>query len=213
MNREAICQQLIVLGFGGHARSVADVAVAIGYKSLVFVDEQARKGEMFLGFPVLKSFTPSYDDVWHAFPASGKDFVRQTQIALIQQNSWQLVSLIAPSATLGLGCSVGDGVFVGQQAHIGPMASIEEGCIINTGAVVEHEAVVGDYCHVSINAVIAGRARIGSKVFIGAGATVLDGLSIAEGVTIGGGCLVNHSILEAGVYVGVPARLAHARTF
>ena len=207
MNREASNKQLIVLGFGGHARSVADVAIAMVYETLVFVDEHAREGEMYLDFPVLKSFTPHDSKAWCAFPASGNGLVRQAQTKLIEQQGWQLVSLLAPSATLGVGCAVSDGVFVGQQTHIGPMAKVGRGSIINTGAVVEHECSVGEWAHVSVNATMAGRSRLGDFSMLGAGATVIDGLSVAGHVTVGAGAVVHKPIDVAGVYVGVPSRL------
>ncbi len=207
MNREASNKQLIILGFGGHARSVADVAIAMGYATLVFVDEHARVGEMFLDFPVLKSFTPHDPKAWCAFPASGNGLVRQKQSELIEQQGCQLVSLIAPSATLGVACSLGDGVFVGQQAHIGPMAKVGRGSIINSGAVVEHECSVGEWAHVSVNATMAGRSCLGDFSMLGAGATVIDGLSVVGHVTVGAGAVVHKPIDVAGVYVGVPSRL------
>lgn len=206
MSREATCEKLIVLGFGGHARSVADIALALGYKTLVFVDQQAREGEMFLDFAVLKSFTPDDPSAWCAFPASGDGLVRQAQTELIKQHGWQHVSLIAPSATLGVGCKVGDCVFVGQQAHIGPMAKVGRGSIINSGAVVEHECAVGEWAHVSVNATMAGRSRLGDFSMLGAGATVIDGLSVVGHVTVGAGAVVHKPIDVAGVYVGVPSR-------
>jgi sugar O-acyltransferase (sialic acid O-acetyltransferase NeuD family) len=205
MNREAPSQQLIILGFGGHARSVADVALVLGYKSLVFVDEQAREGEIFLNFPVFKSFTPDEPKDWCAFPASGNSSVRQAQTELIEQQGWQLVSLIAPSATLGIGCKVGNGVFVGQQAHIGPMAKVGRGSIINTGAVVEHECNVGEWTHISVNATMAGRTSLGDFSMLGAGSTVIDGLDVASNVTIGAGAVVIKNIRFSGIYVGAPA--------
>jgi UDP-N-acetylbacillosamine N-acetyltransferase len=206
MKRKSSNQQLIVLGYGGHARSVADVALALGYKSLVFVDEQAREGEMFLDFPVLKSFEPEYPKAWCAFPASGNGFFRQSQTEFIQQQGWQLISLIAPSSSLGVGCKIGDGVFVGQQAHIGPMANVGTGSIVNSGAVVEHDCTVGEWAHVSVNATMAGRSSLGDYSMLGAGATVIDRINIAPKIMIGAGALVIKNLSESGTYVGMPAK-------
>ena len=36
---------LLIMGCGGHARSVADIALHIGFKELLFVDHGARAGE------------------------------------------------------------------------------------------------------------------------------------------------------------------------
>ena len=45
--------RLYVLGIGGHARSVADAAVAAGFPDILLVDAAARPGETFAGFPSL----------------------------------------------------------------------------------------------------------------------------------------------------------------
>lgn len=204
---------LYVLGVGGHARSVLDVALSVGVKDFVFVDANAAEGEYLLGFPVLAAMPDSLSAGWAVFPAAGANKRRAAQVDQALREGWQLTTLVSPLASLGVGAEIESGCFIGHHAHIGPMAQIGTACIINTGAVVEHEAIVGDFCHVSVNAVMAGRTRIGRAVMIGAGATVLDGLSVADGVTIGGGGLVHRSISEAGVYVGVPARpVAASRT-
>ncbi|WP_342131813.1 NeuD/PglB/VioB family sugar acetyltransferase [Hydrogenophaga sp. OTU3427] len=204
---------LCVLGFGGHARSVLDVALSAGVKDFFFVDTNAAEGESLLGFPVLAAMPDSLPAGWAVFPAAGANERRAGQVDGALRAGWPLATLVSPLASLGVGATIESGCFIGHHAHIGPMARIGTGCIINTGALVEHEAVVGDFCHVSVNAVMAGRTRIGRAVMIGAGATVLDGLSVADGVTIGGGGLVHRSISEAGVYVGVPARpVAASRT-
>lgn len=201
------CQGLLVLGFGGHARSVADVALATGVQTLLFVDEHARDGEQFLGFPVQRAFSGGLPDGWLCMPAAGDNRRRQAQVAAARQAGWQLATLIAPTATLGVGAQVAAACLVAQHAHIGPMARVGEGSIINTGAVVEHECLIGDYVHVSVNTTIAGRCRIGDRCFIGAGATVIDGKTVAADVMVGAGGVIVCSTDQPGTYVGVPARL------
>jgi len=44
---------LLILGFGGHARSVADVALSSGMPCLRFYDVSARVGEQFNDFPAI----------------------------------------------------------------------------------------------------------------------------------------------------------------
>jgi len=197
---------LVILGFGGHARSVADVAMAAGISDFRFVDANARSGETFLDFPVVAELGQDIPAGWGVFPAAGDNRYREEQILTINRAGWNLVSLVAPTATIGPGCSIGPGSFVGHHAHIGPMAKIGSGCIINTGAVIEHECEVGSFSHVSVNATLAGRSRIGEQVMLGAGATAIDGIAIADRVVIGAGGVVTRSILEQGVYVGVPVR-------
>lgn len=206
MNQAVKNKQLIILGFGGHARSVADVALSTGYESLVFVDDHARVGEMFLGFPILKCFKTQEPKAWCAFAASGDGSIRKNQTEFIKENNWHQISLIAPSATRGVGSLVADCVFVGHHAHIGPMATVGMGSIVNSGAVVEHECEVGEWAHVSVNATMAGRSKLGAFSMLGAGATIIDGVEITSQVTIGAGAVAHKSIDKAGVYTGVPAK-------
>jgi sugar O-acyltransferase (sialic acid O-acetyltransferase NeuD family) len=201
-------KKLAIMGFGGHARSIADVALACGYTELLFVDENAGPDENFLGHRVVSHFDAREKDTsWYdAFAASGDNVRRSEQCGTIEQLGLTLVSLISPIASVGVGSLVAPGCFVGHHAHIGPMAKIGRACIINTGAIVEHESYVGDYSHVSVNATMAGRSKLGAFSMLGAGATIIDGLSVIDGVTIGAGAVVNCSIEIRGTYVGIPAR-------
>lgn len=201
-----IAQKLVILGFGGHARSVADVALSLGYNALCFIDANARLGEQFLGHPVLPEWECVDIEIADFFVASGDNEQRKRLCQKLVHQQQRLVSLVSPSATIGAGSEINPGTFVGHQAHIGPMAKIGQGCIINTAAVVEHECLVGDFSHVSINAALAGRSKIGQHVMIGAGATVIDGVSITDSVVVGAGAVVVASIETPGTYVGVPAR-------
>ena len=196
-------QSLIIFGFGGHARSVADVALACGYSALCFVEPNAQDGELFLEHPVHKELP------YHAgtcFFAAGDSELRKNQMKLIIEQDWKIETLIAPSATRCTGASIQVGAFVGHHAHIGPMAKIGVGCIINTAAVIEHECEVGDFSHVSVNTTLAGRVTIGRNVFVGASAVVKDKITIGDNITIGAGAVVVDNLLEPGIYVGIPAK-------
>jgi sugar O-acyltransferase (sialic acid O-acetyltransferase NeuD family) len=197
---------LVILGFGGHARSVADVALSVGFNSLLFVDKNAKDGETFLGFTVRKEIYGAIPQGWECMPATGDNRLRQEQVLFVQSAGWPLATLVSGTATIGAGAEISPGCFVGRHAHIGPMAKVGAGCIINTGAVVEHECIVEDYTHVSVNSTLAGRSHLGKFVFLGTGATVIDGISIVDNVTIGAGGVVVESIGSPGTYVGVPAK-------
>lgn len=199
-------KKLVIMGFGGHARSVADVALACGYTQLLFVEPSARAHENFLGHPVIAQWNGSHGAGWDAFAASGDGRQRLQQCQEIARHGLPLVSLLSPLASLGAGSLMEAGCFVGHHAHIGPLARVGKACIVNTGAVVEHEASVGDYSHVAVNACIAGRSHIGAFCMLGAAATLINALSVTDGVRIGAGAVVCAAITMPGTYVGVPAR-------
>ncbi len=198
-------RSLVLLGCGGHARSVADVALSAGFGVLCLVDEQAREGESVLGFPV-RSHLPQHSGELEYFACAGENRRRLSQIHRLRAAELPLATVIAPTATIGLGAAVSPGCFVGHHAHVGPMARVGAGCILNTAAVVEHDCVLGECCHVSVHATVAGSSSLGDCVFLGAGGIVIDKISVAGDVTIGAGGVVIGRIERAGVYVGVPVR-------
>lgn len=193
---------LYVFGFGGHARSVADVAIAAGYQRIVFVDAGARAGETFAGFPSVTALTDPQPG-WLATVAVGDAAKRR---ALTDGLAVRLATLVAPTATVGVEAVLDDGVFIAHHAHVGPAARIGRGAIINTGAIVDHESVVGAFTHVAVGATVAGRCRIGANSMVGAGASVIDGVTIGDDVVVGAGATVVADIPEPGTYVGTPAR-------
>lgn len=199
--------RLVILGFGGHARSVAAVALANGIRSLLFVDENARENETFLDFPVIRQLTETISEGWSCIPAIGDNARRQKQLQFAQAAGLSLAKVVARSATIDVDARIAAGCFVGHHAHIGPQARIGSGTIINTGAIVEHESEVGEFSHVSVNAVVAGRSKLGDFVFLGAGATVINNISIGNNITIGAGSVVVSTLGLSGAYAGCPARL------
>jgi len=197
---------LLILGFGGHARSVGDVALDLGIGTLAFVEAGAREDEAFAGFPVLTTMPDALQEGWTVIPAAGNNADRQRQVGEISARTFAMDSLVSKRAYIGHGASVEPGAFIAHHGHVGPMAAIGRGVIINTAAVVDHETVIGDFAHIAVNATVAGRCRIGRLALVGAGATVIDHIRIADGVVIGAGSTVIDDITEPGLYVGCPAR-------
>jgi UDP-N-acetylbacillosamine N-acetyltransferase len=200
---------LVLLGCGGHAHSVADVALSAGYDRLWFVDEQAREEETCLGYPVQR-FLPTASDLSY-MPCAGDNRRRMVQLCQLRQAGLTLASVISPYATIGRGAELSPGCFAGHHSHIGPLARIGSGCIVNSAAVVEHDCVLGECCHVSVHATVAGRSVLGDCVFVGAGAVIVDGVSLVSDVTIGAGGVVAASIGHPGTYVGIPVRRLNGR--
>lgn len=202
---------LLILGFGGHARSVADVARDLGIAEMAFVDPGARAGQAFSGFPVFGAVPEPLPPGWTVFPAAGDNAVRQRQVEGAAAQGLLMEPLISRRAYVGLGATVLPASFIAHHAHIGPMATIARGALINTGAIVDHDSRVGEFTHIAVNATIAGGCNIGSLVFIGAGATVIHNVDIVNGVTVGAGSTVIDDITEPGVYVGSPVRRVEGR--
>lgn len=192
---------LIIIGCGGHARSVASVLLTNDPNiRITFIDKNARPDETILTFPV-QSEMPLATEAVHV--AIGDNSSRESWVA---GNAVDLVSVVSPRATVSSSAIIGDGAFIAHNSFLGPLTKIGKGNIINTGALVEHEVTIGDFCHVAPNSTVCGRSQIGDNVILGASCTVIDNISICDDVIVGANSTVISDIFKAGTYVGSPAR-------
>ena len=195
---------LLIFGASGHGRVVADAAIG-QWTTLLASDRNPARcvGELLPGIACqLPDAALAPDCAVHI--AIGHNGFREREVGLWQARP--LVKVLHRDATVSPLAHVGAGSFVAARAVLAPMARIGCACIVNHGAVVDHDVVLGDFCHVAPGAVLGGGVRLGHRVLIGAGATVLPGLSIADEVVVGAGAVVCSDLVEAGTYVGVPAK-------
>ncbi len=191
----------VIVGCGGHARSVADVILFNEPDAgIIFVDSNAKQGERIFSFPVVADFKITDEKVVLG--------IGDNNLRKIMYDKFQpcLSSIISNDVYQGVDSCVGLGTFIAQNVHIGPMVKVGDGCIINTHCVLDHEVYVGNFSHISVNAILSGKVKIGSNVFVGAGAVIKDGVKVCDDVVIGAGAVVVKDIEESGVYVGCPVR-------
>ena len=198
--------KLVIFGCGGHARSVADVAVTSGWEDIIFVDPKAQPEEKIMGFPVVNEYLGNTRENIDFFIGIGDNIQRASQFKRIIQSGFSPVNIISPTAYISKSAKLGCGIFVGNHAHIGPEAIIHDDSIINTHSVIEHECNIGFHVHIAIGALIAGRSKIGDFCFIGAGAIIRDGREVTSDTVIGAGGVVVTDIIEKGTYVGIPVK-------
>lgn len=192
--------KLVIIGASGHGKVAADIAEKMGYREIVFLDDNPNITQC-AGFPVVGPVSLARELDGDKFVAIGNNGVRQHIGSQLKT-----VSLIHPNAIISRRVTIGEGCVIMAGAVINSDAVIHNGCIINTCASVDHDCTVGAFSHISVGAHIAGTVEIGEKVWIGAGATVLNNLSICEGTIIGAGAVVTKNINESGTYVGIPCK-------
>jgi sugar O-acyltransferase (sialic acid O-acetyltransferase NeuD family) len=190
--------RLLVVGAGGHGRSVVEAAELSGLFEVVgFLDDSLPAGEAVWGAPVLgtvASIAHHRTAAHQAIVAIGNNAVREK---LMQQLAavgfgWATVvhprAIVAPSAVLGAGSSVMAGAIVGTEARLGM------GSIVNCGAVVDHHATVEDFGHLGVNASMAGGTVLGRGAWMQAGAALGYGVKVPSGVTLAPGEAVDSRI-------------------
>lgn len=202
---------LILVGGGGHCKSVIEAAESVGREIKGILDLPQYFGEDCLGYRVIgtDSNIPLYADECEFIVTLG--FIKNPEHrdalhCMIEDAGGKFGTVIASTAHVSKHAEIASGTVVLHNANINAGAKVGKGCIINTGANIEHDVTIGDYCHVSTGAMVNGDCIIGDSTFIGSGAVVANGVSVTDNVIIGAGAVVCSDINDSGTYVGVPAR-------
>lgn len=116
-------------------------------------------------------------------------------------------SVISPSAVIGTGSVVLQGVMIQTFVKIGSYV------ILNTRSSIDHDSEIGDFVHIAPGAVLCGRVKVGEGTLIGAGAVILPGVRIGRWAQVCAGAVVFRDVKDGGVVIGNPARLIKVENF
>jgi sugar O-acyltransferase (sialic acid O-acetyltransferase NeuD family) len=199
----------VVLGAGGHARSVVDVLERAGHRVVAVAgDAGGRAWHVEALETDLDALDRAAADALDVAVAIGSNPARTRLLGQVAERGLAAPAVVAATATVAPHARLGAGTVVLEHAHVGPAASLGTAVVVNTAAVVEHDCTVGDGVHVAPGAVLLGAASVGAGSLVGSGARVLPGVRVGAGVTVGAGAVVTEDVPDGSTVVGVPARRA-----
>lgn len=185
---------LLLLGCGGHARSLIDLIETEGQwriHGLVGLPEQVDTA--VLGYPVIGT-DADLPNLLVTCPAAvlaiGQlpDSARRQRLAsLLEQLGFQCPVLISPHAVVSRHARLGPGTVVAHGAIVNAGSEVGAHCILNSRSLIEHDVQLGDHCHVSTGALLNGGVSLGLGSFIGSGAMLREGLQLPAGTVISAG--------------------------
>jgi len=203
-------KNIILIGGGGHCKSVIDVIEGTDWKIYGILDIEKNVRKTVLGYSIIGT-----DEQIPEFVHKASFLVTVGQIKdaglrvklheKVLSAGGELAIIIASDAHVSNHSCVGKGTVIMHKAVVNAGAKIGKGCIINTMANIEHDAEIGDYCHISTGAMINGNCSVGSETFIGSGAVVSNGVSTIEHCIVATGAIVRKNITTSGIYAGNPA--------
>lgn len=205
-------KSLILIGGGGHCKSVIDVAESAGFNIKGILDIPELIGNSVLDYHIIGTDDQieEYKDdslfivtVGHIKDAS----IRIKLHNKITKAGGKLATIIASTAYVSKYSRIGEGTVIMHNAFINADVKIGRGCIINTFANIEHDSIIGDYCHISTGAMINGNCNVGDETFIGSQSVLSNGIDITSGCLIGAGSFVRKNITKKGIYSDNPATL------
>lgn len=201
-------EQIILLGCGGHACSVVDSIIQLGYYEIIgFIERENGKGIGFAEYSVIGTdhdlqaiYNAGVRNAFVTIGYLGKSNIREKVYSNLKQIGYHIPKIIDPSAILARGVQMEEGTYIGKRAVVNTNSYIGKMCIINTGAIVEHGNVIEDFSHVSVGSVLCGDVKLGKGTLIGANAAVIQGIHIGDNVIVGAGVTVRHHIESGRVY-------------
>lgn len=199
-------KNLILVGGGGHCKSVIDVAESAGFNIIGILDISKNIGKSVLRYKIIgtDSDIPSFINQAEFIIAVGFIKDPSTRIKLynkIKVAGGKLATIVASTAYVSKYATLGEGTVIMHQAVVNANAKVGSNCIINTFANIEHDVQIGDQCHISTGAMVNGGCKIGDRCFIGSQSVIANGKAICNDCIIGCGTSVLRDIDTNGVYI------------
>lgn len=205
-------QNLVIIGAGGLAREVYDLAnICYGntpdFRIKGFLSDGPSDIES-LGYPPVLAKVADYeimtDDVF--FCAIGKVQDRKKTVEIILSKGGKFISLIHPTAIISPSARIGDGVAIKAFCVLSNEVVVEDFVYLQSSVIMGHDVHIGRYCQVNSFSFFAGYARVHDLVTINAGARVIQNVVIEEQSVVGVGSVVLKRVKKGTTVFGNPAR-------
>ncbi|OON98152.1 MAG: serine acetyltransferase [Epulopiscium sp. Nele67-Bin005] len=206
-------KKLVLVGGGGHAKSVIDtIKSGEEYDIIGIVDMPENIGKTIEGIKIIgtdENLSTYYkEETRYAFISLGSIGNPQSRIRIynfIKNMGFEIPNIIDRTAILGENIIMGEGCFVGKGAIINTSVKIGNNVIVNTGVVVEHDCSINNFVHIAPSTTLCGGVKIGENSHIGAGTTIIQNISVGKNCIIGAGSVVLSDVEKNYLAYGVPA--------
>lgn len=177
------------------------------YEVVAFtVDESYRRGDTFLGKPVVafervsEEFSPNGHGLFVALSYAKLNALRAEKVAAARALGYRLVSYLSSRATVFPGFELNDNCFILENNTIQPFVRIGSNVTLWSGNHIGHHSVIDDDVFIASQVVVSGGVTIGRGSFVGVNVTVRDHVTIGERCVLGAGALVlehqpDHSVV------------------
>lgn len=209
-------KRLILVGGGGHCKSVIDAAESAGYAIEGILDLPSEVGGKVFGYPIIGTDDRIPELVGNFDFVITVGFIKDASLRIrlyekIMSSGGHLATIVASTAYVSRHAAVGEGTVVLHHASVNAGTVIGNNVIVNTFANIEHDAKIGNHSHISTGAMVNGECVVGDRCFVGSQSVLVNGISICDDVIAGASSLIHKSISVPGIYSGNPAFLRKRR--
>jgi sugar O-acyltransferase (sialic acid O-acetyltransferase NeuD family) len=189
--------KIILIGGGGHCKSVIDVIEQEGrFQIAGIVDKPELLGSSVLGYSIIGNdsdllfLAKKYK---YAIVTTGQiksSLLRIKLFNLAIESGFKLPNIISPFAYVSNHAKLGEGTIIMHGVVVNASVSIGKNCIINSKALIEHDSTIEDFCHIATNALINGGVIVRQGSFVGSGVITKQYIEIKKDSFIKAGSLV-----------------------
>ena len=206
-------KQLYIVGAGGFGREVYNWLQALpeaarDWEITGFLDDNSAVLDGFDYAPGVvgsaAKWTPEENQVFVC--GIGRLDVKKSVCAGLIEKGATFLTLIHPTALIGRGVKLGQGVVICPRVTLTCDIQVGEMAMINCHTTVGHDVEIGAWSTISANCDLTGCSRVGEGVFIGSGARVIPGKRVGDGANVGAGSVVIRSVDPGDRVFGNPAR-------
>ncbi len=205
--------KIVLLGGGGHCKSVIDSIEKDKYEIVGILDRKEKTGQLISGIKIIG--TDELADRLHrsgvkyAFITTGSIGnvrLRKKLYFRIKKIGFKIPNIIDRSAIVATNIQIGEGNFIGKGAIINSESRIRDMCILNSGVIVEHDCEIENHVHIAPGSVLSGGVKIMSDTHIGTNSTIIQGIQVGYNSIIGAGSVVINNIANSVKAYGVPCK-------
>lgn len=207
-----IMEKIVLIGAGGHCKSVLDSLLELKTYDVIGITDMQTNLEI-MGVKVIGNddileelFNSGINNAFISLGSIGDTNIRRRIYNNLKKIGFKLPTIIDKTAIVSKYATVGEGVFIGKGAIINSSAYIGKNAIINSGAIVEHDCSIGEFVHIAPGTTMSGGVSIGDNSHIGTGSSIIQGISIGESCIIGAGSVVVKNIEDNSKVYGNPGR-------
>jgi len=140
---------LLILGAGGHGRTLYETARLLGYKDIVFLDDNTSAcqeiNQLIIG--KISELQLHIGKVSHVAIGIGNNKVREQLYQQLLGLGIHPVTLIHPFAFVSPSATLAEGTVVLAGAVVGANAKLGLATIVNSHSTIDHDAILGDFAH------------------------------------------------------------------
>lgn len=205
-------QKLIIIGAGGLAREVYDLANFVHGQNPDFTvkgflsDGPSNIEEM--GYPPVLDKVASYDieegDVFICAIGNVND--RKKTVDIIKEKGGQFINLIHPTCIISPSVQLGEGIAMKAFCVLASDVFVDSYTFFQSSVIMGHDVRIGKFCQLNSFSFFAGYVQVADRCTINAGAKIIQNVRVEEEAIVGMGSVVLRKVAAGTTVFGAPAK-------